>query len=255
MSTALSEVVRSQGPVVPHRPIAFDSPGLRIAPRVRAGLLTCFEAYAYARSLDRNPWDFAVEISALRRIGLSCNDLRWTVGRGLLECASEISLPGDAERSFRRQSGLLFCKKTCFVLTQFGGQAARAADRPGQPGHQSCGGTVVASARQQFAHPVPLVPKWDRDRQTLKIGRAVVKHFKVPATNQEMILAAFEEEAWPPRIDDPLPPRREQLPKRRLRETIKSLNRNQKQSLIRFIGDGSGQGIRWELCGENQLAC
>jgi hypothetical protein len=39
-----------------------------------------------------------------------------------------------------------------------------------------------------------------------------------------------------------------------LQETIKSLNRNQKQLLIRFIGDGSGTGVRWEFCGNGALA-
>jgi hypothetical protein len=92
-----------------------------------------------------------------------------------------------------------------------------------------------------------LNPKWDRDRQLLKVGSVVVKQFKVPAANQEVILAAFEEESWPPRIDDPLPPHPDQSSKRRLQVTIKSLNRNQKRQLIRFLGDGSGEGVRWEL--------
>ena len=91
----------------------------------------------------------------------------------------------------------------------------------------------------------PLVPKWDRLRQELKVGTVVVKRFKVPAASQETILEAFEEEAWPPRIDDPLSPRNDQLPKRRLQETIRSLNRNQKSPLLHFLGDGSGEGILW----------
>jgi hypothetical protein len=36
-------------------------------------------------------------------------------------------------------------------------------------------------------------------------------------------------------------------PKRRLHDTINSLNRNQKNQLLRFFGDGSGTGIRWEF--------
>ena len=79
------------------------------------------------------------------------------------------------------------------------------------------------------------------------MGDIVVKQFKVPALNQERILAAFEEEGWPVHIDDPLPPHPEQDPKRRLHDTINSLNRNQKNPLIRFLGNGNGQGIRWEL--------
>lgn len=79
------------------------------------------------------------------------------------------------------------------------------------------------------------------------MGGVVVKQFKVPAPNQELILAAFQEEGWPVHIDDPLPPRAEQDTKRRLHETITSLNRHQRVRLVRFMGDGTGQGVRWEL--------
>ena len=57
---------------------------------------------------------------------------------------------------------------------------------------------------------------------------------------------AFEEESWPPRIDDPLPPSPNIDSKKRLHDTIKSLNRHQKQRCIRFMGDGRGTGVRWE---------
>lgn len=256
MSTALQNVIGRPGTLEEERVVSADVSELRITPRVQAALLTCFEAYTYARNVDRSLWDFAVEFSTLRRVGLSRSDLRWMVGKELLEYAIETSLPGDAERSFQRPSRLLFCRKTCFVLTQDCADLAGRLCGLGDCGAVPCIRPAVNSAPQKVpSGPEPLVPKWDRDRQMLRIGRAVVKHFRVPATNQEMVLAAFEEEAWPPRIDDPLPQDRELPPKRRLRETIKSLNRNQKQSLIRFIGDGSGQGVRWELCGENQLAC
>ncbi len=91
-----------------------------------------------------------------------------------------------------------------------------------------------------------MTPTWDRDRQELKWGPSLVKQFKLPSINQQTILMAFEEEHWPPRIDDPLPPDDDMDPKRRLNDTIKSLNRNQKNRRIRFLGDGSGRGVRWE---------
>jgi hypothetical protein len=89
------------------------------------------------------------------------------------------------------------------------------------------------------------IPVWDRERQELRLGDVVVKQFKVPAVNQERVLAVFEEEGWPVRIDDPLPPIGDQDPKARLHDTIVALNRNQKHPLIRFYGDGTGQGVRW----------
>ena len=78
-------------------------------------------------------------------------------------------------------------------------------------------------------------------------GRDRCQAVQGAGTNQERILAAFEEEGWPVHIDDPLPPHPEQDSKRRLHDTINSLNRNQKKRLIQFLGNGNGQGIRWEL--------
>lgn len=90
-------------------------------------------------------------------------------------------------------------------------------------------------------------PFWDMERRELKVGEWLVKCFRVPALNQTTILAAFEEDQWPPRIDDPIPPRYDQDPKRRLHDTINSLNRNQQHPMLRFLGDGSGHGVLWEL--------
>ena len=36
------------------------------------------------------------------------------------------------------------------------------------------------------------------------------------------------------------------MQKRRLHDTIRSLNRNQKEGRLRFKGDGTGEGIVWE---------
>ena len=90
-------------------------------------------------------------------------------------------------------------------------------------------------------------PHWDAETRELRINGHLVKRFKWKAANQETVLAAFEEEGWRRRIDDPLPPVPDQLSTRHLSEAIKQLNRSQKNSLIRFRGDGTGEGITWEL--------
>ena len=92
----------------------------------------------------------------------------------------------------------------------------------------------------------PSVPTWDAERRELHISGMTVKRFKWTAANQEPILAAFEEEGWPRRIDDPLPPHPDQDSKRRLSDTIKCLNRKQINQLVHFRGDGTGEGVTWE---------
>ena len=96
----------------------------------------------------------------------------------------------------------------------------------------------------------PLTPHYDNQRHQLRLNGHLVKEFKAPAINQELVLAAFQEEGWPPRIDDPLPPAPEQDPKRRLHDTNKCLNRHHKHAAIHFRGDGTGEGVVWEFTGE-----
>lgn len=234
--------------------------------RVYRALATLVESYDYARDLGCDPWDFAVELPSLRRLGVTNGDCRWLAGKRYLEHAVELTMPGEPVRTFRQGGALLFGKRTCFVLTESGERFARKLSR--EPAAARSGATATAASLSDGAAlligPAPagggapagangdlleqsLKPVWDRDRQQLRVGKKIVKEFKVPAANQEVILAAFQEEHWPPRVDDPLPPHPDQDPKRRLHDTINSLNRNQKQSLIKFLGDGSGQGVRWEF--------
>jgi hypothetical protein len=89
-------------------------------------------------------------------------------------------------------------------------------------------------------------PHWDALRRELTVNGQVIKRFRLPATNQEAVLRAFEEEGWPAAIFDPLPPRDEQNSKQRLHDTIKALNRSRLARVILFRGDGTGEGVLWE---------
>lgn len=223
--------------------------------RVRAALSSLIEGFQYAEHLKESIWEFAVTRPSLRELGITEMDLRWLVRAKLVEFAFEVTLPGESSRQFRRKDRLIFCESLCFVLAAANVEVARrlaapetASDATSQAGDKSS--VEVDAIQSNGNEPDPLIrraPEWDRDRQELRLGDVVVKRFKAPANNQEMILEAFQEEDWPPRIDDPLPPMPDLEPKRRLHDSINSLNRNQKVQLIRFFGDGSGKGVRWEL--------
>ena len=89
-------------------------------------------------------------------------------------------------------------------------------------------------------------PEWDCGHRELRYKGRIVKRFRVPAVNQIAVLEAFQEDGWPEFIDDPIPPAEGQDPKQRLNVTIKSLNRNQVNRLIRFHGNGDGVQVYWE---------
>lgn len=217
-----------------------------IGRRLAEGLHQLLEAYQLAVDVDADVWEFALSLREMRGFGLTNADLRWMVLKNYVQPGCETTLPGESQRSFRPTPGVLFSKRSCFVLTAEGVEAARHAavvrnSTPVQSAEHSSPAADNASPRPR------VVPHWDADLQELRVNGLIVKQYKVPAPNQEMVLAAFEEEHWPARIDDPLPPQSDQDPKRRLHDTIVSLNRNHKHRMMRFMGDGSGEGVRWTI--------
>ncbi len=224
----------------------------------RRAVYHLLKASSYAEDTRRNAWEFAVTIGELRRDGLSESELRWLVCRGLIEHAKEVATTGN-ERKFDREVSLRFGKRSAFIITDAGVtfshellkeftsyEVADGVEPDGFDATPPLRKLQTIDEAHQGANG-KMLPKWDRDRRELRLESKVVKVFKLPSPMQEAILMAFEEENWPPRIDDPLPGHPDLLPKRRLHDTIKSLNRNQKNCLIRFMGDGTGEGIRWEL--------
>jgi hypothetical protein len=253
-----------------HSVISFASHSLKadlaeFSPEVLNGLNQLARAVDYAWDLDSPLWDFAVEIDRLLALGMTTSDLRWLVKRGYASHAREMTTPQDTERRFdAAEQNLAFAKNTCFMLTDAGlailGRAAihdrdhtqpdgvvvnnmLAAVGADQAEPLSDAETVPPSRPSSFPHSRPaMMPSWDSESRTFLVGKHVIKRFRVPSRNQEAVLDAFQEEGWPLSIDDPLSPVPDQHPKRRLRDTIKGLNTNQVMELIRFRGDGTGDG-------------
>jgi hypothetical protein len=189
------------------------------------------EAHDAAGEAGLDSWEFSVEISTLRGGGLTPTHLRWLLHKRYLLQAIEETGPEEERRRFRRVPNLSLSERACFILTAAG--AAYACNNRKEEASQAYG-----SAER---------PVWDRVRQELRLGGGVVKRFQQPAPNQEKVLDAFQEEGWPPRIDDPLPPQLGQDPKRRLHSTISNLNRGQAGIRVLFGGGGDGQSVRWRL--------
>ncbi len=221
-------------------PAAFSEP-------VRLAFAQLVEVHELARSSGRNDSDFAAEITSLTELGISGSVLRWLVCRGYAKCLREVTEAGDKQRRFEPVDNLSLNPQSCFVLSRKGLLFARAAVALGDAGSKvTHGNGDSGDAARQNSGPAPC---WDARRRELRLSRKLLKRFRVPAPNQETILAAFEEEGWPNCIDDPLPPKGDLSPQRRLHDTIKALNRKhcQKPPLIHFLGNGTGKNVVWEL--------
>lgn len=200
------------------RPSSFLASDARKG-RVLRGLSLLRDAWEAAQDLGLRAEVFAVEVGELRSAGLTATDLRWLVAKGLADHLREVG-KGNPPRPARRD--LRVADDSCFVLTAAGLRFAPGA-----------------------AAPAAGVPRWDGAGRQLLWDGCLVKRYRVPAVNQEAVLAALEELGWPGRIDDPLPPAHDIDPRARLHDTIKALNRNQAHRLLCFQGDGTGRGVVW----------
>jgi hypothetical protein len=201
------------------------------------------QSYRYTQELGCSPWDFAVELPCLREAGLTNSDVRWLLSKQyVVQGVETIPPPEGDSRAFTPLSCLALDARSCFILTDEGIGFALGEGATPEPAPTADGS--LPNGRKSG----PVLPSWEKDRRTLFFRDQVVKHYKVPAPNQELILTVFQEERWTYRIDDPLPTASLIDRKQRLHDAIGSLNRNQRQPLIRFHGDGSGEGICWEPC-------
>jgi hypothetical protein len=227
---------------------------------LRAGLAVLWRAYICAQDTGSNVWDLPVPVTRLYEAGMAAVDLRWMVAKGFAHHSEETTGSGDVRRSFRHGDGLFFNNRSYLILTPGGVALAERtfhADRSPNPllSALALDAARFATKRDLIADqktPV-LKPRWDVIRRELSLAGSIVKRFRVPARNQETILAVFEEEEWVAHIHDPLPVTRNIDAPTRLHDAINRLNRCQINPLVRFHGDGKGTGIFWEFCGQPSI--
>jgi hypothetical protein len=99
---------------------------VRVPARITTALSRLMQAQRYAASTGRDAWDFAVEIGSL---GLRANDLRWLIYTGCVEHGWENTRVGAKNRSFRRDMGVTFTSRSCFVATAAGLALAGSAQK------------------------------------------------------------------------------------------------------------------------------
>lgn len=204
-------------------------------PELRQLLALLWESYLAAQELGCDACEFALQLTSLRTRGISDSAVRLLFHQEMIDHLCETTRRGQRRRSFRAVPNTAFTATSCFVLTPLGAATAQGwltPEREAAPGREPGN-----------------KPYYDAGQRTLFVGDRVVKRFRVPATNQELILLSLQEEGWPSRLNDPLPPRKDVNPKQRLHDTIKRLNRHQGHARIHFNGDGTGRGVHWQIVG------
>jgi hypothetical protein len=222
----------------PNQDSLFANSNQLFTPAMRKGLAMLLRAHDAAAALDRPTRDFALELLALTDGGIDQTELRILICHGLAEHLVESAHAGAKVRRFRRARSTRMSPASCFTLSEHGLAIARTirADESDPP--------------HELAAPKPF---WDHDRHELRVDAPIVKRFRRPAKNQETILDAFQEDGWPPRIDDPLPGNAHIDRHDRLHDAVKKLNR-QKPHLVAFNSDGAGMGVLWVFRDRTRIA-
>ena len=197
-----------------------------------------------ASECQRDVWDFAVELSELTEMGIPRHVLRKLVCQKLIEHRREVTTGTEFTRTFVPENDIVLSQSSCFLLTAAGFEKA----------DQLAIEAEKLKDQNQLNHPTtnmsitePAAPIWDADAREFRLGEIVVKRFKWPARNQEQVLRAFQQNNWPHKILNPLPNNVVVCRKAQLHDTIKCLNRNQVNTAIKFRGDGTGNGVFWEI--------
>ena len=186
-----------------------------------------------ALACDTSPTDYAVPVSELLRLG-PMHLVRWLFHHGLINRPSH---HGQSKADLEPES---IASENHFVLSHLGQQVLKLAS-PRQPA------TASSPPREAAENSSALLPSFDSTTRVLKYNGKVVKRYRWAAKNQEALLAAFEAAGWPQRLPNPFQDDDKVDAKTRLHDTIKCLNRQRVNNLIRFRGDGSGMGVKWEL--------
>jgi|SRR5579871_2372756 len=213
---------------------------LRRLREMQPGLDLLLAADECAKDLKQDTWNFAVELSLLAEHGLTIPIVRWLLASGYVHHRVECTPPGEQQREFHSWISPQFCKQSCLVLSDqglgFATQVCSAYDEA------SLADPSESSAKSSAAK----IPHWDPDRRELYWGSELIKRFRVPAANQELILNAFQKQGWPSHIDDPLPRLTKGDSKKRLHNVINNLNKHRLATRLAFRGNGNGHGVAWE---------
>ena len=199
----------------------------------RAAIVPLWKAFACAQDLNIDPWEFGLRLTHLVDLGVAKSDLRWLVLRGYVTFR-------DRARRFQPGTNVAASSDPRFMITAAEAMAAGiSGEAMDWPARRSANSAEIDASCSQL-------PRWDRKLRLLLFDECVVKRFRLPASNQEAVLSAFEAAGWPASIDDPLPWLPRQRCKERLHATIRCLNANHQNRLIRFRGNGTGEAVLWE---------
>lgn len=210
----------------------------------RAGLALLLDAFEAAADVQRDGWDFAVEIACLEAAGLSATGCRWLLCKNYAKHGFDLTRPGERRRKFRKSVTLKFDEEnSCVVLTAEGAVFARQLGQPqlSQPAPTDLAerGTAANGAAGRIK------PRWDAELREFREGDMLLKKFRGRVSDQEVLLAKFEQENWAIGVENPFGTQSGKSALERLKGAVNGLNRYQRVYRIHFSVDSGTLRAHW----------
>jgi hypothetical protein len=225
---------------------------------VNSGLTTAVQAISQLLRLLRvvssqplthstDPSGQALDFDTLQQAGLG-NAIRCLMCQGYV-CHSDSGQQQHSAKPGVAKKNCQFDAQSRFLITPAGRDFARHLHESlmSELNSDACAPLHSCLGHQQIPSPHFGRPSFDVNRRELRVGNASISSFRRSAHNQITVLSAFELEGWPQRIDDPLPWDPNIDHAQRLHITVYRLNCHQHPPVLRFLSDGTGNGIRWEF--------
>lgn len=240
------------------------------------GLTRLAELLLMSRARGEEPSERAVLPADLRPFGLSLDDLRELVTRGLVTAIPTGRMPhGDcsktrsASRGAKRRTSTppVIGARTPFILTDAGlafvtkHSALAATPEPSPDGRGQGEGAIEPSpfgrgqgegtspttkssnpATPPASFPPSPLLHYDIESRELSVAGIVILRLRLQAHNLTAVLTALQLAGWPPRVRKPLNGYPDASDPQHLADAVYGLNH--RQSLIEFRTDGSA--IRWQ---------
>jgi hypothetical protein len=224
-----------------------ESKGPRPAtPDELLGVVKAYSIFSAARweaRIGRLPvYEGAMALARLRELDIPDAILTWMMYQAHIDHLLPTCRESGRQGKPQPVASLQFGQASAFVLTDAGADFANGflAD-------------VLVPEEDSFDRAWeglllrPLLPSYDREGRVFCWGRHVIKWFRQPSFNQEVVLRAGEAQGWPSWFDVSLVRRKGRNLKVCLHDTLKDLNRRQAFPLIHFKGDGSGTRVGWDF--------
>jgi hypothetical protein len=197
-------------------------------------LLKIAEAAPFTR--PHSPWELAPDLRAMRKLGLTDPELEILLTAAVFEQRVEITKGKSKRRVFKKARYFDLDARSHFALAEAGLNLARCVASPGD----------WQVDYETLAHTWER-PCWNSKERELWVYGVLADKFQREAPQEELLLSGLEDAGWRPWQDNPFSPGDSANPSKRVRTTVKNLNKRRLRGYLHFRVRDRGKRYGWSF--------